>query len=444
MEISELNALIIESAKLPTQGTIIQRTYLEVLRGTLSTIRPIKVLTGLRRSGKSVILKQLYQQLRESGIPPENILFLNFESDLARPVRNVDGLRMAYELFMSHCNSGFLSYVFFDEIQVVEDWHLFVRSIYDAGRSNIFITGSNGDLLSSEIASVLGGRIFEQFILPFDLTELLKVRGVAHDTGFAQAENSAAIEQIFEQYLGFGGISETHELADDQRIAYRSSLIEKIVINDIILRFKIEYPELIRQLLEILERSLTGIISAASLGRVAKKSDQTIRAYLNYICSTFLAAELEKYNFKAKQLLASQSKFYFLDNLFSLRANRSGQLENVVFVHFVRQHGLQNVHFARDERGHEVDFVVINPALKRKIAVQVCWELTPQNLSRETNSLKLLKEYSDPDEYVYALIVRRMSLTLEQVPHFITLVEIKDELLNRRIATLAGETQQQE
>lgn len=432
MEINDINTLIAESVKFGATGVEVHRDYFDRLVDSSTTMKPIKVLTGLRRSGKSFLLKQLYWHLRKS-VPPENLFFINFESDLARQLHKLANLRQAYSTFRTKVITEKPLYIFLDEVQVVDNWSSFVRSLYDAERAHLYITGSNAHLLSSEFASVLGGRIIEYYIQPFGLDELLLSRSVKFQSEFDKVESRVEIDRAFSDLLSYGGIPEVHSLPVDQRLNYRQSLIEKIAVNDIFQRYHVEYPELVRQLLEILERSLCGIISSASLARNAKKSDQTISKYLEYLSAAFICQRLEKYNFKAKQALKSQVKYYFSDNLFVHRADPSGQLENTIFNYLIRQFGSLNINFARDERGCEVDFFVRLPNQETNLAIQVCWDLTEKNMQREVRPLKLMREYATNSNQRYIIVYWRNSLEQGKLPEFIEPVNASKLLLGDSI-----------
>ncbi len=174
MTYNELLTVIAESAQLGTEQSI-DRSIESELYLLLKVPKPLKAITGLRRSGKSYLLKKMYRHLiDELGIPPSNILFINFENDRLLKYRNLIGLRNLFDMFISHANGQNPMYLFLDEIQNVHEWESFVRTVYDSTDYNIFITGSNSHLLSSEFSTSLGGRILEFNIYPFSFSEYLQ------------------------------------------------------------------------------------------------------------------------------------------------------------------------------------------------------------------------------------------------------------------------------
>ncbi|MEK7164221.1 MAG: AAA family ATPase [Patescibacteria group bacterium] len=174
MTYNELLTIIAESAQLNTEMSVV-RSFESELYPLLSVPKPLKAITGLRRSGKSYLLKKMYRHLIDKmGVPQSNILFVNFENDRLVKYCNLIGLRNLFDIFISHTSGQKPIYLFLDEIQNVHQWESFVRTIYDSTNYNIFITGSNSHLLSSEFSTSLGGRILEFNIYPFSFKEYIE------------------------------------------------------------------------------------------------------------------------------------------------------------------------------------------------------------------------------------------------------------------------------
>lgn len=397
MTYSELVTIIAESAKLNQQQTVV-RSYESKLEQLLSVPKPLKAITGIRRSGKSFLLKKMYRRLIDKlAIPQSNILFVNFENDRLVKNRNLIGIRNMYEMFISHANNQKPIYLFLDEIQNVYQWEIFVRTIYDSTNHNIFVTGSNSHLLSSEFSTSLGGRILEFHIFPFSFKEFLQWNNIPVPNNIFQlSENKSTIQSFLNQYLRFGGLVETFNLTDDQKISYLETLNEKIIINDILKRFNLKHPDVLKSVGQFLQINVGNITSVRNitqwirnLGEEKRLDPKTVQTYIEYLEKTYLIKKIKKFSFKTKEVFSTQNKYYFVDNLFSQKSDVEDQIENVVFQHLAREN-IQDIYYGRDERGSEIDFIIDN----QHQAFQVCYQLTDTNLMRETKSLDLFYKYT--------------------------------------------------
>lgn len=397
MTYSELTTIIAESAHLNQEQAVV-RSYESQLYQLLTAPKPLKAITGLRRSGKSFLLKKMYRRLiDELDVPQANILFVNFENDRLVKYRNLIGLRNMYEMFISHANNQKPLYLFLDEIQNVHQWESFVRTVYDGTNENIFITGSNSRLLSSEFSTSLGGRILEFHIFPFSFKEFLQWNNVSvPHTIFQLSENKSLIQSFLNQYLRFGGLVETFRLTDDQKISYLETLTEKIIIHDILKRFNLKYPDILKSVGQFLQTNVGNITSVRNvtrwirnLGEEKKLDAKTVQLYIEYLEKTYLIKKIKKFSYKTKEIFSTQNKYYFVDNLFSQQSDREDQIENVVFQHFSRKNS-NDIYYGRDERGSEIDFVLAGHSQ----AFQVCYQLTDANVMRETKSLNVFYKYN--------------------------------------------------
>ena len=428
MEITQLIQVIAESSEFSNENPI-ERSYFNQLRETLNFISPLKVLTGLRRSGKSFLLKQLFSYLIKNDLPKQNLLFLNFENDQLKPYLSLTGIREIYNLFLRHVVPEKPIYLFFDEIQNIPEWESFVRTLYDTGKFNIYITGSNSSLLSSEFSSALGGRILEFYIQPFSFKEYLVYHGIKDFDPYKLAELDQELLMHFEKYLVNGGLVETFKLTKSLVLSYKDSLIEKIIIQDILKRYKLEKPELLRDHISYFQKAIGTIVSIRNLSRHSHSSEETVANYLGYLINSFLLIEIKKYAYKTHSFLDTQKKCYFIDNIFTIYADPSQQLENCVLTELVRTYGSKNIFFGRDEKGHEIDFVVQVPNGKGK-AIQVCYELNEDNFDREIRSLLLMRKYDRKQEFEYVVVCKSKRLNLKTLPEDIKLIEGKNFCLN--------------
>lgn len=433
MTYSELITIITESSQLDQEQSVV-RSYEPQLYQLLTVSKPLKAITGIRRSGKSFLLKKMYRRLiDELGVPQTNIFFVNFENDRLVKYRSLIGLRNMYEMFISHANNQKPIYLFLDEIQNVHQWESFVRTIYDSTDYNIFITGSNSRLLSSEFSTSLGGRILEFHIFPFSFKEFLQWNKVSVPNNIFQlSENKSQIQNFLNQYLRFGGLVETFNLTNDQKVSYQETLTEKIIINDILKRFNLKYPDVLKNVGQFLQTNVGNITSVRNitkwiknLGEEKKLDSKTVQTYIEYLEKTYLIHKVKKFSYKTKEIFSTQNKYYFVDNLFCQKSDMEDQIENVVFQYFSRKN-IKDIYYGRDERGHEIDFVLAGQLQ----AFQVCYQLNDANVIRETKSLDLFYKFNQRSTHSLCLVYMYDQRTLKHDLPNIKLTSLDQLLLD--------------
>ena len=386
---------IIQESAVYRAEKIVTRKLEIILSEKLLEKKPIKVITGIRRSGKSFILKRLYKKLT-IDIPKKNLLFLNFENDRLNGNLTLSSLRDIYNTFKLKSDPKYRLYLFFDEIQNIPGWEKFIRTIYDSEDDDIYITGSNSQLLSGEFSTVIGGRVLEYQLQPFTFTEFLDFHGYNQLDLFAINEKKTELGRMFATYLDFGGFCETFTLSDEQKEIYRKSLIDKIVLKDIINRYRIQKPDIMQNLFLYIAKNPGSIVSAAKLSTVMGIDDKTVSLFLSYLNNVFLLGRVDKYQWKTKNIFRSQKKYYLSDNLFTHLCLESRKLENFIYTHLIEKHGASAVFFLKNEKGQEVDFIV---TYKRQYyCYQVCTDLNDENEKREFRSLLNLMKYRTDEE----------------------------------------------
>jgi predicted AAA+ superfamily ATPase len=422
---NELTEIIIDSSK--QNSVSISRGKEKELAETLLDIKPITVITGIRRCGKSFLLKNLYHLLIKNKIPRQNILFLNFEDDRLSGYLKVKDLRNIYQLFLSHADTKQTIYLFFDEIQNIPHWEKFVRTIYDSTNHQIYISGSNAQLLSREFSSALGGRLIEYTLYPFSFKEILELNKINFSDAFEQAENKAIIDKLMLKYINYGGLPETFKLSDRNKMLYRKSLIDKIVINDILKRFKLHSVGLLSEILYFLEKNAGKIISYRNIAQASKTNENTVESYIAYLNTAYIVEKLRKFSWKTKAVFDKNKKFYFIDNLFCAHADIEKKLENTCYVHLLQNFEKENIFLGRDDHGKEIDFIVKTD--KKITAIQVCCELNDDNLKREVSSLQLLEKHINNIEKELIILLMYNNLQNRILPQNIKIVNIKEMLL---------------
>jgi predicted AAA+ superfamily ATPase len=340
------------------------------------------VFVGLRRAGKSYLMFQQIKQLLKSGHSNDEILYFNFEDDrlVSLDIDDLNLIKVCYEE-MFDCKPIF----FLDEIQIVDKWEKFARRLADQGY-RVYITGSNAKMLSSEVATTLGGRYMIQNVYPFSFREHLTSYGMDMSDKNIVYRSRTEIAKAFETYFRFGGLPELMHISEKRE--WLSNLYQKVFFGDLISRYQIRNDFALRVLIRKLAESVKQPSSFNRLANVVsasgkKISTDTVIDYLDYLKDAWLLFSME--NFRAK-LAEKESikKYYFIDNgilnLFLLDPLTS-LLENQVAIQLRRLYG-ENVYFYHN--GMEVDFYVPEACL----AIQVCYSLEDiETRKREVNAL---------------------------------------------------------
>lgn len=340
------------------------------------------VLVGLRRAGKSYLLYQRIHQLLEKGHRMEEICYFNFEDDRLgiMTLADLDIIKSAYEE-MFDTQPVF----FFDEIQIVEGWEKFARRLADQ-KYRVYITGSNAKMLSSEIATTLGGRYMIMEVFPLSFAEYLSFSGINVKEKNALHLYRKEIVKYFEFYFRFGGLPEVMNVADKR--SWLSGLFNKVFFGDLIARYDIRNDFGLRILAKKLAESVKQPSSYNRLANVVsstgkKASTDTVIDYVNYMCESWLLLPLENIIGKLTER-NTQRKYYFIDNgilnLF-LPDPEASLLENMVAINLIRKYK-NEVYFYHN--GVEVDFYLP----EQKKLIQASYSLQDEStFQRETEAL---------------------------------------------------------
>ena len=366
------------------------------------------VLVGLRHSGKSYLMYQRIAELIRQGHKAEEILFFNFEDDRidSLDVSDLDLIKTCYEE-MYDCRPIF----FLDEIQLVDKWEKFARRLADQ-KYRMYITGSNAKMLSSEIATTLGGRYMIQEVFPFSFTEYLNANGVRMNEKNALYKSSKEITRLAELYFQHGGLPETATMKNPRQ--WISSLFNRIFFGDLIARYKIRNDFALRIMIRKLAESvklpqsynrIASIVS--STGR--KISTDAVIDYIGHMKDSWLILPFENLYGKLQDK-GSNRKYYFIDNgllhLFLVDANTS-LLENMVAISLRRKYG--EYCYFWNSKNAEVDFVVPDD----NIAIQVSYSMeNPDTAKREIDGLLKLASVQHLEKMV--VVTKDEEKTIEQ------------------------------
>lgn len=314
-----------------------RKFYLEKIVKLIDT-EDIKVITGVRRCGKTVLLKQIIDELENRGIASENIIYMSFESSKYKNIRNDNDLDEF--IFSKTNNLNGKIYLLFDEIQKVKNWEVSLNSYRVDLECDIYITGSNSQLLSGELATLISGRYISINMLPFSFKELIQYYDEMH-------ENIDEIK-LFEQYLSYGGFPGLLNYENEEKEKYLHDLYSTIVLNDILYKNKVKDLDLLERLMEFMISNIGQLFSANSISKYIKNENRkttphTIINYMDYARNAFIFYQIKRENIKQKRKLLISDKYYLVDSGFYFIFNGSTQrnwgqlLENIVFLELIRQ-----------------------------------------------------------------------------------------------------------
>ena len=361
--------------------------------------KPIKIITGFRRSGKSFLVKQLAKRLiNENTYKLSNILYLNFEHYQLREINNPETLDKVFKLFRREIAQKGKMLLIFDEIQMVNDWDKFIRTIYEIydEEIEIIITGSNSELLSSELGTNLAGRFIEFSLFPFSFKEYLKYYSIEIENEVDFIRNLDEITGYFNEYRSSGGLPEICTIMDESaKFSYLQGIVSKVILDDVIKRFNIKNPDIIEKILYFLNINIGNVVSFSKLGRYLKSvnseiNSDTVISYVNCIIKAFTLFEINKLDWKQNRVFETTKKFYSIDtgivNSFDQTVrNHSKLLENIVFIELKRRN--QKIYFGTLKGGKEIDFVTKKNLNGEYTKYQVTVELNGKNRKREIDNL---------------------------------------------------------
>lgn len=357
-------------------GGLIARDLLPEAKAALTDDNRVLALSGMRRTGKSTLLQQLMSEV-------DNVAYFNFEDEklLGFSVEHFGELEEALiEVY------GPAHYWFFDEIQNVGNFEVAVRRMQDSGKKMV-ITGSNSSMLSMEFGSKLTGRYKQLELFPFSFSEYLRFQNVSfEEKDFYLPEAKVMLKTWFTRWLEQGGLPEYLKYNDEQ---YVKTLFDNILYRDIIVRFGIRRHREFRELVQLLVGNLSLPVTFTSLQKsIGLSNADTVKEYMGYLSNAYMFYEMYQYHDSLKMQLRSPRKVYLNDvafhNLvgFSSTPNQGRKLENAVFLALRR--GTSEV-YSFSGKG-ECDFIVFDKS-RRVSALQVCYQLTPENQTRELNGL---------------------------------------------------------
>lgn len=359
----------------------------------------IKIVTGIRRCGKSTLLELYKNYLKETGIEQEQIISVNLEDLKYNFIKNYMDL---YNYINDKLKSDKKNYVFIDEIQIIPNFQKVADSLYINKNVDLYITGSNANLLSSELATLLSGRYVEIKMLPLSFKE------------YKETIDINDLEEVYKRYISLGSFPYTVQLEEDEISVYLGNLYNDIIIKDIMLRKGISDETMLKSVANFALDNIGNLVSINSIANTMISDGRqinvrTVERYLEGFTESFFLYKASRYDIKGKQYLKTGEKYYVSDQglryfmLGRKLGDRGHILENIVYLELLRR-GYEVYVGKVDD--YEVDFVAINSSGKKY--VQVCETLKDNEnkiLKRELNSLQRIN-----DNY------EKMILTMDKIP----------------------------
>ena len=366
---------------------IIRERYLREIRPFYKQ-ELIKVLIGIRRSGKSVILTQIMNELQADGIDEKHIIYINFEDfdfdeytdpkKLHTYVKNKIIDKKKY-------------YIFFDEIQNVNTWEKVVNSLRATKNTSIFITGSNSDLLSSDLATHIAGRYVSFKITPFTFKEVCELLNIV---------DKKDVEEEFSDYVKWGGLPQRFMQTDDMsKKTYLNDIYDSIIIKDVVQRFGVKNIDLLNRIATYLLTTPSQVFSPESIKKYFESTSrgvslETLYNYLDYFVRANLISKADRYDIRGKRILTGKYKYYLTDLGFThiLSEGKKSQigayLENVVYNELIARG--YNINIGSIDNG-KIDFIATR--FEEKIYIQVTYLLDDENVSeREFGAYKQIED----------------------------------------------------
>lgn len=344
--------------------------------------REIKLITGVRRSGKSTIFYQLIDFLLKKGVKPEEILLINFEDDVLARKK----MKEIFDLYQSNINPDTKPYIFLDEVHRCEEWVLFLRKLYDLKKlKQVFITDSSSKFIKPEYSRVITGRNITLNIFPLSFKEYLRWKNIKFN--IPNREEINKIKKYLQEYLRWGGFPEIFFKLHAAKKKLLTEYFSDIIHKDIIERYNVNYTK-IKSLADFLITNSTSMFSPRKYSRNYGLSLESINTYIQYFEEVFLFFFLPKFSYSVRRQQLSPKKVYICDtgffNNIGFRFSQDiGKLyENVVFIGLKRKN--KEIYYYKNKA--ECDFLV-KEGMKIKEAIQVCYNLDEENKIREIKGL---------------------------------------------------------
>ena len=397
---------------------ILRPDYIEAVKPFMDAPL-VKILTGVRRCGKSTIFEMIRQELLERGIPEDHIIMKKYtEMDIPDTIT----AKQMYDELVSRVEDDKRYYFLLDEIQEIKGWEKAVNSLLEGMNADIYVTGSNSKLMSSEISTYLTGRYISIPVFTLSFREYLEFK----------KESTQSCDKLLEEYIKFGGFPIIALGEYEQQSAYQivDGIYHTVVSRDIVKRHRINKQDLFDRVVKYVIENMGNTFSASSISNFLKSENrkvsiESIYNYLRWLEQAFIIFPCERYDMQGKSVLKTQEKYYLADVSFRYalfgynRKMLDGVMENIVYLE-LRRRGY-DVYVVKNNT-KEIDFIAIHK--DEKIYVQVCVQI-PENSNREVGNLMEIRDHYPK----YVVTLNEMDVGIE---NGIRIVHLRDFLLARQ------------
>lgn len=364
--------------------TIVRKNYLNRII-ELKDTPDIKIITGIRRSGKSKLM-QAYIEYLKTNYDNINIIFIDFMDLKFEEIKEYHALHSYVE---QHYVAGKMNYLFVDEVQMCPKFELAINSLYSKGKYDIYVTGSNAFLLSADLATLFTGRYIEIHVFPFSFQEYCEYYSDVSDK-----------DKLFDEYSFKGGLAGSYLYPNDRdRVTYIKEVYETIVTRDLVQKYALPDTTVLQRLSEFLMDNISNLTSPNKVSQLltannVATSHVTVRKYIKYLCNAFVFYDIKRYDIRGKKYLESSEKFYLCDTgiryaiLGSRNMDYGRVYENMVCIELLRRG--YDVYVGKLYQ-KEIDFVAQRGS--EKIYIQVSDNISAQeNFEREYSPLLQIRD----------------------------------------------------
>lgn len=397
---------------------ILRPDYIEAVKPFMDAPL-VKILTGVRRCGKSTIFEMIRQELLERGIPEDHIVIKKYtEMDIPDTIT----AKQMYDELVSRVEDDKRYYFLLDEIQEIKGWEKAVNSLLEGMNADIYVTGSNSKLMSSEISTYLTGRYISIPVFTLSFREYLEFK----------KESTQSYDKLLEEYIKFGGFPIIALGEYEQQSAYQivDGIYHTVVSRDIVKRHRINKQDLFDRVVKYVIENMGKTFSASSISNFLKSENrkvsiESIYNYLRWLEQAFIIFPCERYDMQGKSVLKTQEKYYLADVSFRYalfgynRKMLDGVMENIIYLE-LRRRGY-DVYVGKNNT-KEIDFIAIHK--DEKIYVQVCVQI-PENSNREVGNLMEIRDHYPK----YVVTLNEMDVGIE---NGIRIVHLRDFLLAKQ------------
>ena len=393
-----------------------RKLYLDKIKSFVD-VDLIKIITGIRRCGKSYFFKLIINFLIENGVNEENILLIDLELPKFNHIKTREQLdEIVLEFLEEHHDK---TYLFFDEIQNVSQWEISINGYFKLSNVDIYITGSNSKLLSKELATFLTGRYISIEMYPFSFNEFIDFKEELNQKAFFENEFNTDIENYFEEYISYGGLPVTIDTKNHKEITLKD-LYSSILLHDIVERYEIRNIGLFSRITKFILENIGNLISAHSIYTYLKHekmniTKSTIYNYLEYLQNAYILSKVTKEDLTSKKEISGSEKFYIMDQGFyksqleEKQLNIGRILENIIYLELLRNDCKVTVGTINN---YEIDFVCKKD--NKKFYIQVAYHLYDEKIiDREFRPLKQV----DDNYPKYVLTMDRQDYSRDGIVH---------------------------